>query len=308
MAKRTGKSSVEQAVKKLGEVTFTGYPLEEGYAIWATASFGGPTFEWGEYVVQLGLTHAALAIDHPAYDSTDYYEAFLSSKDWSENAKESTNTEKKGGFLVKLGLKAGPAAAEVHGGVSGSNSKSTETKAAASFPLVTRQPGRWLIATTAGDPRRPATGALGRCLSGLYLDGDRGADTTAIKKTIGGKERSMLCVLTPKAGANDASVRAMLIGPVAALQLSVNRKEMTGVSLATEAIGKRNQEDQLRIVIAEICLEKAKSASQDQRSLHKEHVLDGELLLAQAERLLNPPPAAPISSIKPSPAKKMSKQ
>lgn len=70
MVKRVAKSSIQQVVKKLGEVSFTGYPTEEGYAVSATASFGCPTFEWGDYIVQVGLTHAALAIDHPAYDST----------------------------------------------------------------------------------------------------------------------------------------------------------------------------------------------------------------------------------------------
>lgn len=288
MTRPPQKPNADRALRKLGEISFLGVPKNEGYALAVNISFGCPEFEWGQYTAQIGLTYAALALDHPGYDASEFYQAYLTSSDWSEKAQETTDSKRNIGGRIWLSLRSRLAGVQAEAGASTSKATSTVSHAKAEYPLVSRQPGRWIIGTKSdGDPRQPHGSELGQSLSGAYLDGDRGARVVAADYSLGGKKRKALCVLTPKVGANDPVVRAFLIAPVDALQIRVESRSNSSAQSSLEKdislANKKERELKLRAAVAQACLEKMKAMPSE---IQEAHFLLGELPIAEVEKSL----------------------
>ncbi len=285
MVRAPNRQNIAGVLKKLGEITnFMGTHKDGGYALYITVAFGCPAFQWGNYTATIGLNQAAIALDHPGFDCDEFYQALLNPKEWKEKIKDKSGVDSKLGLGGKLKLLLGFASISADGEMSKSNSHSGEVESTARYSLVSRQAQRWVIGSELGDPRKPHSILMGNCLSGTYCDGDGNAETTGTEIKIGKNNYKAFCVITAKAGANDDRVRCMLIAPVGALRIEITHSApiLAGSLNPVAAIDQKEQrENALRNAIAQICYDKIKQMESEDKNAIGEHLLSGELLIAE---------------------------
>lgn len=293
---KSERKDLEKIASRLGSIHLIVIPGDQELLVRATAKFDPARFQSGEYEVAIGLNEAHLVLDHPSFDSSDFYEATLDKSIWSENFKSEKDSLKSGGVEGKAKFSL-PSWLTFSGGgkFEAKKQETTEQKASARYPIISATPRGWRIGTELGDPRDPQgvlPDGLEHCLVGAYLSGQRGEMAYNQKNN---SDPPILCRLTPKAGGNDPYIVATIYGACGALRIRISRRNENVDQGCMSGREDSTREEKLRESFVKICIERAAKTFED--GLRPQDHTTGEFYLNRHEIMA--PKLSPSSTREP---------
>jgi hypothetical protein len=269
----------EKVARQLGSVHLIVVAKEGHLSIEASVKFGVKKFEAGEFIVSVGLREALLALAHPAFESSDPYEATVTQEHYHESSKRDTNARASGeaavGAKIGLGKYLNFGA---WGKASASKTNETNVESKSDYSIIIAEPhDTWRIGSPLGDPRHPAGATekgVEHCLHGEYFSGSGGEVGRGHESRAG---RKALCRLDPKpnpVGINDQRITASLFGAPDSLRVALKRKAESPPAADPKV---SQHEKDLREMIIQICI--AQGLDEERTGSSQDARLTGEFFL-----------------------------